>query len=103
MPKTTEIRPFRGPDGTEWGVKALLPSHSSAMLMFHHPDGRSARRDRYAWINVHGPEVNNVTAPVTLKPTLDGLTDGDVARLFRRSMPVESRRSMQSPAMARRG
>ena len=97
-----KLRPFRGPDGIEWGVKVLLPSHSSAMLMFHHPDGRSARLDRYAWINTHGPEAHNVTTRVVPKDVIERLSDGDVARLFRRSMPIEARRRLLSPAVGNR-
>ena len=51
------MRVFESPDGTRWGVDVKVPSFSSAMITFKHPDGQSARRDRYAWYNSQMPEA----------------------------------------------
>ncbi|MEJ7813309.1 MAG: hypothetical protein WKG32_23075 [Gemmatimonadaceae bacterium] len=81
---------FESPDGTRWGVEVEMPSASNAMLVFHHPVGRTARLDRYAWHNSHRPEASDVTARLDKKSVLDSLSDDDVARLFRRSMPISA-------------
>ena len=45
------MREYQSPDGITWKVDVRLPSHSSGMLLFNHPDGQSSKLDRYAWIN----------------------------------------------------
>ena len=84
------MRTFRSPDGTDWGVEIIAPSFSNAMLLFRHPDGRSSLRDRYNWYQWPGSESRNVTARLKPSDVLEDLTDQDVARLFRRSMPVST-------------
>src|SRR5437870_4212772 len=59
-----QIRPFRGPDGTNWGVEVQVPGASNAMIVFHHPGGKTARLDRYAWDIWSGPESRSVTSRV---------------------------------------
>ena len=86
------MRGYRSPDGTAWGVVVTLPSHSSAMVMFRHPDGQTSKGDRYAWINSHRAEANDPRERLSAKPMLDELSDAEVARLFRRSMPVSAAR-----------
>lgn len=84
------IRGFVGPDGTAWGVLVKVPSHSSAMVMFMHPDGATSRRDRYAWYNARLPEANDPVARLTPKEVSERLDDRTLGLLFRRSMPVQT-------------
>lgn len=84
------VRPFRAPDGRTWGVEVRAPGSSNAMVVFHHPDTASSRRNRYAWWLSHGPEARDVTSRLTPKTVLDALNDRELQRLFRRSMPIES-------------
>jgi hypothetical protein len=67
-----------------------LPAHSSAQLVFRHPDARTSRLDRYAWLNVDRAEARDVTARLRPKDLLDALTDDDLERLFRRSMGISA-------------
>lgn len=85
-----QIRPFRGPDGTNWGVEVQVPGASNAMIVFHHPGGKTARLDRYAWEIWDGPESRSVTSRVSVDKIMQTLTDEKLAALFRRSMPVSS-------------
>jgi hypothetical protein len=82
------LKSFRTPDGTNWGVEVKVPGASNAMVVFHHPGGRTARLDRYAWYIWHGPESHNVTSRIPDQKVMDALTDQTLTRLFRRSMPV---------------
>jgi hypothetical protein len=84
------IRPFRGPDGTNWGVEVQVPGASNAMIVFHHPGGRTARFDRYAWEIWSGPESRSVTSRVSPDKIMQGLTEDKLAQLFRRSMPISN-------------
>ncbi|MFL5481219.1 MAG: hypothetical protein ACJ8AK_03450 [Gemmatimonadaceae bacterium] len=85
-----QIRPFRGPDGTNWGVEVQVPGASNAMIVFHHPGGKTARLDRYAWEIWDGPESRSVTSRVSVDKIMGTLTDEKLSGLFRRSMPVSS-------------
>ena len=82
------MKSWRSPDGISWLVDVDLPGSSNAMVIFRHPDGGSARLDRYNWFLSNGPEARSVTARLTPKLVLDSLSDADIARLFRRSMSV---------------
>ncbi len=82
------MRVFQSSDGVRWGVQVMLPGASHAMLVFRNPNGRTSRLDRYAWINIDGPEAKNVTARVDPNAVLDGLSEDDLARYFRRSMRI---------------
>src|SRR5688572_23381862 len=86
------MRPFVTEDGERWGAAVTLTGASNAMVEFRHPDpqGDSALRDRYAWHLSNGPESRSVTARLDAKKVLDSLTDADLARLFRRSMPISA-------------
>ena len=86
-------RSFRSPDATHWGVEVSNPGSSNAMVTFHHPNGRTAGLNRYAWWINRGPESKSVTARLTPKDVLEGLTEGEIALLFRRSMPVSRART----------
>ncbi len=94
------MRSFKGPDGTEWRVDVQSPGSSNAMVVFRHPDARTAGLDRYAWHISRGAEVNDVTARLKPKSILESLGEADLARLFRRSMPVSTARRAPEPAPA---
>jgi hypothetical protein len=96
------MRDFRSPDGIVWGVDVDLPGSSNAMVIFRHPNGNSARLDRYNWFISNGPEARSVTARLSPKKVLEGLSEIDLARLFRRSMPI-SRPDSLLPAQASDG
>ena len=82
------MRAFTAPDGVQWGVEARAPGASNIMIVFHHPDRSTSRRNRYAWVNWQGNEARNVTARLDGKSVLDALSDAELKRLFRRSMPI---------------
>lgn len=85
-----QIRPFTGPDGTNWGVEVQVPGASNAMIVFHHPGGKTASLDRYAWDIWSGPESRSVTSRVTVDKIMQALSDEKLRVLFRRSMPVSN-------------
>jgi hypothetical protein len=89
-----KMRPFRGPDGTNWGVEVQVPGASNAMIVFHHPGGRTARLDRYAWDIWTGPESRSVTSRVSTEKVMQSLTDEKLRLLFRRSMPISNPRPL---------
>lgn len=84
------MRVFESPDGIRWGVTIQLPGASATQVVFHHPNGRTARLDRYGWLQLDGPEAKDVTARVPARPILDALSDDDLRRLFRRSMLISA-------------
>jgi hypothetical protein len=86
-----KIKPYSAPDGTIWGVEVQSPSSSNAVIVFHHPNGKTARLDRYAWYQSNGATAHDVTARLDTRQLLDQLSDADIARLFRRSMPINTR------------
>src|SRR5439155_19835837 len=88
-----QIRPFRGPDGTNWGVEVQVPGASNAMIVFHHPGDKTARLDRYAWEIWSGPESRSVTWRGAPAKIMQPLTDEKLALLLRRSMPASNDRS----------
>ena len=88
-----QIKPFRGPDGTNWGVEVQVPGASNAMIVFHHPGGRTARLDRYAWEIWNGPESRSVTSRVSVDKIMQQLTDEKLSILFRQSMPISNEAS----------
>jgi len=92
------MRVFTGPDGTNWSVEVQSPGASNAMVVFRHPDGRTGRRDRYAWYITRGGEALDVTARLDKRAVLEALTDDEVRRLFRRSMPISTTRETTEPA-----
>jgi hypothetical protein len=91
------MRSYKSPDGTHWGVEVKLPGASSAMIMFHHPNGKTAERDRYAHYIWHGPESRSVTARVPKDSVMRAISDEDLALLFRRSMPIAQKWSSAIP------
>jgi len=91
---TKQTREYRSPDGLTWKVLVQLPSHSSAMLVYQHPDGQSSKLDRYAWIN--SARTTDPRERLLSKDVLDALSDDEIARLFRRSMMVSANRDFVS-------
>jgi len=87
-------REYRSPDGLTWKVLVKLPSHSSAMLVYQHPDGRSSAGDRYAWMNISGATAMNPRERLSAESLMESLTDAEIARLFRRSMGVSGNRDL---------
>ncbi len=85
-----EIKSFTGPDGTNWGVEVQLPGASNTMVVFHHPGGKTASLDRYAWFLWSGAEARSVTSRVSADKIRSALTPEETALLFRRSMPVST-------------
>ena len=84
------MRVFQSSDGIRWGVQIQSPGASNAMVVFHHPNGRTARLNRYAWVQVGGAQTQDVTSRVNPASVLASLTDRDLARLFRRSMRISA-------------
>ena len=82
------MKTWRSSDGVLWLVDVDLPGSSNAMVLFYHPGGKNARLDRYAWYISNGPESRSVTSRLSREKVLEGLTDADFARLYRRSMAV---------------
>jgi len=68
------------------------------MIVFRHPDWQTTLLDRYAWYITRGPESQDVTARLNRRTVLDSLGDPDLARLFRRSMPITTARAAPEPA-----
>src|SRR4051794_25271877 len=83
-------RAFRAPNGVEWGVEIRSPTASNAMVVFHHPDTRTTSLNRYAWWVADTPKALDVTARLSAADVMASLTDADVAKLFRKSMPIQS-------------
>jgi hypothetical protein len=96
------MKSYRSPDGVLWRVDVSLPGSSNAMVIFRHPNGASSRLDRYNWFISHGPEARSVTSRLEPGKVLESLTDIDISRLFRRSMPI-SRPDSLLPAQASDG
>ena len=82
------MKTITAPDGTTWGVDIQSPGSSNAMIIFRHPDGRTSRLDRYNWVLNQGPEARSVTARVSPEKVLEALDEGEIKRLFQRSMTV---------------
>ena len=96
------MKTFNAPDGTTWTVDIDLPGSSNAIVFFRHPRGRTARLDRYNWYISNGPEARSVTSHLSRDKVLQSLSDEEIARLYRRSMPI-SRPDAVMPAQASDG
>ena len=82
------MKTWRSPDGIQWAVEVDLPGSSNAMVIFRHPNGASARLDRYNWFISNGPEARSVTSRLSKAKVLDALGDPELATLYRRSMKI---------------
>jgi hypothetical protein len=85
-----DFKEFRSADGIRWGVEVRVPGSSNAMIVFHHPAGRTARLDRYAWHQWHGPEARSVTGSLRKDAVMNALNPAALSLLFRRSMPISA-------------
>lgn len=97
------MRTFESADGVRWGVEVSNPGASNAIVLFRHPNDRASGLDRYNWYLSHGPEARSVTARLDTKAVLESLSDGDLARLFARSMPVTTAAPTYNPRVASSG
>ena len=88
MSRKNTVREYHSPDGLPWKVAVKLPSHSSAMVYFQHPGGRSSSGDRYAWLNAPVHTTTDPRERLTAPALLESLSDAQIATLFRRSMAV---------------
>jgi hypothetical protein len=90
--KRNTPRAFESPDGARWDVEvpATLAGASNAMVIFHHPNGATARLDRYAWYLADSPEARSVTGHLDADAVLKGISDEELALLFRRSMLISA-------------
>jgi len=98
------MRVFKGADGKKWGVEVKMPTASNAMVVFHHPGGKTSGLDRYAWHQWHGPEARSVTSRVDDDAVMKTLSDDVLSLLFRRSMAISAGSnplSGQAPAGSR--
>src|SRR6476661_7866458 len=68
-------RTYRSPDGVLWTIEVQNPGSSNAMVVFHHPDGGSSRKDRYNWYISRGPEARSVTSRLAIDKVLGALDD----------------------------
>ena len=91
------MKDFRGPDGTAWRVAVRSPGSTNAMVLFRHPEASTSGLDRYAWYIAQGSETRNVTSRLSPDDVLASLSDRDLIRLFRRSMPVSASRPAPEP------
>lgn len=82
------MKTWNSPDGIRWGIDVDLAGSSNAMVIFRHPGGASSRQDRYNWFISTGPEARSVTSHLSKEKVLDGLTDDDLRKLYRRSMKI---------------
>lgn len=82
------MKTWRSPDGIAWAIDVDLPGSSNAMVIFRHPSGTSARLDRYNWFISTGPEARSVTSRLSRAKVLEGLSDDQLAKLYRRSMRI---------------
>jgi hypothetical protein len=90
---TVAILTYRSADGIEWRVGVRLPTNSNAMIVFAHPASfRTGRMDRYAWLNSHSAKAHDPRSRLDSATVAKGLTEAEVAALFRRSMPVHTDR-----------
>lgn len=96
------MKNFTSPDGIVWAVDVDLPGSSNAMVIFRHPNGASARMDRYNWYISRGPEARSVTSRLSCAKVLDALDNAEITRLYRRSMPI-SRPDPLLPAQGSNG
>lgn len=85
-----KTRNFTEPNGMQWMVEVGSPGSSNAMIVFQHPNGKTSGKDRYAWYISDGPEARNVTGRLKKDEVLAALDDAQIAKLFRRSMPVST-------------
>ena len=88
---TRAYRSFRSDDGAAWRVDVILPGSSSALVRFR--SLLTPLDDRYAYLQSNGPESKIVTARLDAARTLESLSEADLARIYRRSLPVVAKQN----------
>jgi hypothetical protein len=78
-------------DGMSWRVDVRNPGSSNAIVVFEHPDPERTRESRYAHYLWRGPESQNVAGRIDPVAVLAALDEAALAKLFRRSMPIAGR------------
>lgn len=93
---------FRSPDAAEWRVEVRSPSFSNAIVVFHKLSGPGSVATRYSWYQHAGAESRDVAARLDTRRLAESLTEEQLARLFRNSMPITTNReAMPGRANAR--
>lgn len=82
-------------DGTAWRIDVRNPGASNALVVFQHPDPQRTRESRYAHYLWRGPESQNVSGRIDPGAVLATLDDAALAKLFRRSMPIAGRPTIE--------
>jgi hypothetical protein len=82
-------------DGTAWRIDVRNPGASNALVVFQHPDPQRTRESRYAHYLWRGPESQNVSGRIDPAAVLALLDDTALAKLFRRSMPIAGRPTIE--------
>ena len=82
-----KTKAFRSSDGQAWKVDVTAVGASNAMVRYMQQDSRV---NRYAWYLTSGPTARSVTARLEPAAVLESLSDDDLARLYRRSMPISA-------------
>jgi hypothetical protein len=93
MSKRADMQLYKAADGTHWGIDVQLPGASNVLVLFHHPDGQTARKDRYAWLNWQGSEASDVQTRVDIDAARRALDRATIEALFTRSMLVGNGRT----------
>ena len=88
--RSAAARAFRAPDGRSWTATVRSPGASNVMVVFQLAERTPAVGDRYAWWVSRAPEASDVTARLTPADVLGALSDGALADLFRKSIPIAS-------------
>jgi hypothetical protein len=91
-------RTFVGNDGMTWRIDVRNPGSSNALVVFSHPDPSRTRESRYAHYLWTGPESQNVSGRIDPAAVLSSLDDAALAKLFRRSMPIAGRPTIEGKA-----
>jgi hypothetical protein len=82
-------------DGTTWRVDVRNPGASNAHVVFLHPDPARTREHRYANYVWRGPESQNVSGRIDPGAVLNSLDETTLVRLFRKSMPIAGRPTIE--------
>ena len=91
------MRVWQSPEGINWVIDVDLPGSSNAMVIFRHPGAANGRLDRYTWFISNGPEARSVTSRLSKDKIIEGLSDAELSRLYRRAMSI----SRPDPLMPR--
>jgi hypothetical protein len=85
-------------NGLSWRIDVRNPGSSNAIVVFQHPDPQRTRESRYAHYLWRGPESQNVSGRIDPAAVLSALDDTTLTKLFRRSMPIAGRPTIDGRA-----